>query len=201
MSKGMLGRLPLSAVRGPRATLEEMLASDDGEYWLENFNRFLRRETCWLTTESLLVEGHKTGPTTRWGVKLLHHERFTFFRWNEERVSLREISDLRRLPLPGEDADEKLLHKDVCAQLSQNFKVPANVSVLDFLLKNPGLVSMRWASFKLCFWGTVYTSTEDEDARYISSLRYDEEKKRWVDRRIRVRAALSDECRAVLLEI
>jgi hypothetical protein len=47
MSTGMLGRLPLSEVRGPRDTLEQNLAGEGGERWLKALNRFLRGENPW----------------------------------------------------------------------------------------------------------------------------------------------------------
>jgi hypothetical protein len=47
MSKGMLGMLPLSEVRGPRDTLEELLAGSDGPEVLEQLKRFNRKEPCW----------------------------------------------------------------------------------------------------------------------------------------------------------
>lgn len=47
MSKGMLGMLPLSAVQGPKATLDVMLAGADGPEVLEQLKRFTRREPCW----------------------------------------------------------------------------------------------------------------------------------------------------------
>ena len=40
----MLGMLPLSAVRGPRDTLEDHLAGQDGPLWFHWLNRFNRRE-------------------------------------------------------------------------------------------------------------------------------------------------------------
>lgn len=42
MSKGMLGLLKLSVVRGPLNDLNEKLASSDGPKWLEKLKRFLR---------------------------------------------------------------------------------------------------------------------------------------------------------------
>jgi hypothetical protein len=47
MVKAMLGNLPLSAVRGPRDSLEEKLAGDNGEEWLIALKRFLRKENPW----------------------------------------------------------------------------------------------------------------------------------------------------------
>lgn len=47
MPKGMLGMLPLSAVRGPRDTLDENLASDDGNLVLEELKKFNKRQPCW----------------------------------------------------------------------------------------------------------------------------------------------------------
>lgn len=43
MSKGMLGKLPLSAIRGPRDAFEEMLAGEHGPECLEAFKRFIRK--------------------------------------------------------------------------------------------------------------------------------------------------------------
>lgn len=43
----MLGKLPLSAVRGPRDTLEQCLAGESGERWLKALNQFLRGENPW----------------------------------------------------------------------------------------------------------------------------------------------------------
>lgn len=48
MSKGMLGMLPLSAVRGPRDTLDELLAGSEGERVLDELKKFNRREPCWI---------------------------------------------------------------------------------------------------------------------------------------------------------
>ena len=56
MSEGMLGRLPLAAVRGPRDTLEEHLAGKDGELWLTELNKFNARKTCWPVGET--VQAH-----------------------------------------------------------------------------------------------------------------------------------------------
>ena len=55
MPKGMLGMLPLSAVQGPKATLDERLAGADGAQWLEELKRFLRKEPTWWakTTETV----------------------------------------------------------------------------------------------------------------------------------------------------
>lgn len=47
MAQAMLGKLPLSAVRGPRDTLEEHLAGPDGPRWLEALKRFNRKENPW----------------------------------------------------------------------------------------------------------------------------------------------------------
>lgn len=44
MPKGMLGMLPLSAVRGPVDALYDNLAGDDGERWLAALKRFNRGE-------------------------------------------------------------------------------------------------------------------------------------------------------------
>lgn len=51
MSKGMLGKLLLSDVQGPRDDLENKLAGDDGPEWLVAFGKFLRRENPWERTE------------------------------------------------------------------------------------------------------------------------------------------------------
>ena len=51
MSKGMLGKLPLSAVRGPRDTLDELLAGGDGPVVLDELKKFNKRQTCWLPKE------------------------------------------------------------------------------------------------------------------------------------------------------
>jgi hypothetical protein len=48
MHKSMLGKLPLSEVQGPRDDLESKLAGGEGEVWLTEFKKFLRREPCWL---------------------------------------------------------------------------------------------------------------------------------------------------------
>jgi hypothetical protein len=45
--KGMLGKLPLSEIQGPRDDLEQRLAGDDGEKWLAALKRFLRKENPW----------------------------------------------------------------------------------------------------------------------------------------------------------
>ena len=47
MPEGMLGRLPLSAVRGPLAALMGSLASPDGEQVLAELKKFNRRESAW----------------------------------------------------------------------------------------------------------------------------------------------------------
>ena len=47
MTKGMLGKLPLSEIQGPRDDFEQKLAGDDGEIWFFEFKRFLRKEPTW----------------------------------------------------------------------------------------------------------------------------------------------------------
>jgi hypothetical protein len=47
MSTGMLGRLPLSAVRGPKDDLDNLLAGTDGETVLAEFKKFVKRQPCW----------------------------------------------------------------------------------------------------------------------------------------------------------
>ena len=43
----MLGRLPLSAVRGPKDDLDNLLAGTDGESVLAEFKKFVKRQPCW----------------------------------------------------------------------------------------------------------------------------------------------------------
>ena len=50
MSTGMLGRLPLSAVRGPKDDLDNLLAGTDGESVLAEFKKFVKRQPCWGPT-------------------------------------------------------------------------------------------------------------------------------------------------------
>lgn len=50
MSKGMLGMLPLSAVRGPKDDLDNLLAGTDGESVLAEFKKFVKRQPCWGPT-------------------------------------------------------------------------------------------------------------------------------------------------------
>src|SRR3990167_9942977 len=47
MSKGMLGMLPLSAVRGPKDDLDNLLAGTDGDAVLTEFKKFVKRQPCW----------------------------------------------------------------------------------------------------------------------------------------------------------
>ncbi|MFZ2555947.1 MAG: hypothetical protein WAZ27_01190 [Minisyncoccia bacterium] len=47
MSHGMLGKLSLSDVQGPRDTLEQHLAGPDGHLWLTEFKKYLRKEPTW----------------------------------------------------------------------------------------------------------------------------------------------------------
>ena len=50
MSTGMLGRLPLSAIRGPKDDLDNLLAGTDGESVLVEFEKFVKRQPCWGPT-------------------------------------------------------------------------------------------------------------------------------------------------------
>jgi hypothetical protein len=47
MSEGMLGKLPLSVVRGPRNDLDEKLAGEQGPMWITALKMLLRRENPW----------------------------------------------------------------------------------------------------------------------------------------------------------
>lgn len=47
MSTGMLGTLPLSAVRGPVDALYDNLASAEGQRVLDELKKFNRRQPCW----------------------------------------------------------------------------------------------------------------------------------------------------------
>ena len=47
MPKGMLGLLPLSEIQGPRDEFEVNLASAEGEMWLREFKKYLRKEATW----------------------------------------------------------------------------------------------------------------------------------------------------------
>jgi len=49
MSINMLGGLPLSEIQGPRDDFEQKLAGKEGELWLGEFKRFLRKEPCWTS--------------------------------------------------------------------------------------------------------------------------------------------------------
>lgn len=66
MSEGMLGRLTLSAVRGPRATLEDRLAGSDGEMWLDALKKFLRKQDPWAIVEPAKKQERKPRPIERW---------------------------------------------------------------------------------------------------------------------------------------
>ena len=57
MSEGMLGRLPLSVVRGPRDTLDQRLAGGNGENWLKALNRFLRGDNPWPIVSRVIDAG------------------------------------------------------------------------------------------------------------------------------------------------
>jgi hypothetical protein len=61
MPDGMLGRLPLSEVRGPRDDLETRLAGADGEFWLQALKRFLRKEDPWVTPDFTVWKTIKLG--------------------------------------------------------------------------------------------------------------------------------------------
>ncbi|MBI3074931.1 MAG: hypothetical protein HYY92_01815 [Parcubacteria group bacterium] len=67
MSKGMLGMLPLSEIRGPRDTLEEHLAGPDGPEILRQLKLFNRKEPCWMPlaspTRILKPDGYYTAVT------------------------------------------------------------------------------------------------------------------------------------------
>lgn len=52
----MLGKLPLSEFQGPRDDFEQKLAGDDGEIWLSEFKRFLRKEPTWRELSFVLVD-------------------------------------------------------------------------------------------------------------------------------------------------
>ncbi len=45
--QGMLGKLPLSEIQGPRDDFEQRLAGPDGPVWLEEFKKYLRKEKTW----------------------------------------------------------------------------------------------------------------------------------------------------------
>ncbi len=47
MSTGMLGRLPLSVLRGLKDDLDNLLAGTDGESVLAEFKKFVKRQPCW----------------------------------------------------------------------------------------------------------------------------------------------------------
>lgn len=51
MSHGMLGKLSLSDVQGPRDALEQHLAGPDGHLWLTEFKKYLRKEPTWQKHE------------------------------------------------------------------------------------------------------------------------------------------------------
>lgn len=66
MSEGMLGRLPLSTVRGPKATLDDRLAGSDGEEWLVALNKFLRRQNPWSAFDEPKKRERKPRPIRHW---------------------------------------------------------------------------------------------------------------------------------------
>ncbi|MDD5566642.1 MAG: hypothetical protein PHH01_00405 [Patescibacteria group bacterium] len=55
MSEGMLGKLPLSEIRGPRDDLEEKLSGAQGPMWLRAFKQFLRRENPWGIPNTIVI--------------------------------------------------------------------------------------------------------------------------------------------------
>lgn len=66
MSEGMLGKLPLSAVRRPKATLDERLAGSDGEEWLVALKKFLRKQNPWSASAEPMKQERKPRPIKRW---------------------------------------------------------------------------------------------------------------------------------------
>lgn len=56
MRKGMLGKLLLSAVQGPRDELERHLSGENGDVWLRELKKFLQREPCWVPWEDIVHE-------------------------------------------------------------------------------------------------------------------------------------------------
>lgn len=85
MSKGMLGLLALSEVRGPLSDLNEKLAGSNGPKWLADLKKFLRKQFTLLfgdsrSKEEVLAAGHYdwvgdvakafiASPQFRWGTK------------------------------------------------------------------------------------------------------------------------------------
>lgn len=55
MSEGMLGRLPLSAVRGPVDALYDNLASAKGEQVLAELKRFNKQQACYVSASTPLT--------------------------------------------------------------------------------------------------------------------------------------------------
>lgn len=50
-----------------------------------------------------------------------------------------------------------------------------NANVLDYLLKNQHLIPEEWKEKKVCFWGTIYCSPDNDHYEYVRSLYWDDE--------------------------
>ena len=62
MQVAMIGRLPLSSVQNLRDNLEQNLAGEDGEVWLEALETFLQKENPWPASSEEKILSLQTAP-------------------------------------------------------------------------------------------------------------------------------------------
>lgn len=163
MSKGMLGKLPLSEIRGPRDAFEERLAGEDGSKWLDAFKRFLRKENPWPVDDTAKRPSAKPRKERKrvidcdalpfvpegGGLAEAEHQvpgRVTgSFTWDPNKIALHLDPDQRDSSIVGTELIKRLAGKPV---------LPAQV--LDYLLAYPELLPEEWRGKCVFFWGTVY---------------------------------------------
>ena len=125
--------------RGPVADLLDKLSGENGEEWLENLKKLLRRGT-------FPVIDCDAAPYVpeRWQVE--EHHGLGILEWDPTKLSLY----LSKRQMGGKWILGHDLRKEIKA------KPVLNANVLDWLLAHPDHIPEEWKGKLVFFWGTIY---------------------------------------------
>lgn len=214
MSKGMLGTLPLRVVRGPRDSLEENLAGEEGSIWLKELKRFLRKESCWTDGKHSVIDCSADLADLFFeelGTPCVH-DNLGDFEWDLSRLVLYQHPS-QKGEMSEEDKfwryDSPWRHGPVLYRFLRRFsRTRANACILEYLLKYQGLIPREWRGKKICFWGTLINDEGrvhpgDPFAHCVSRvlyMEYHEKKRRWIWGHQQLQEGIDDTYYALLIE-
>ena len=180
--------VPLRFVQGHLKMLE------DG---MKTYLEYLRHEASHFVNGPLIVDANKEESSDEWSIVKFGDRKIGKFKWDMEKIQLTGIS------LTADQAAlcDLDLYQLILKRLQEEALVPATVGVMNFLLRNPELISGEWIGTNICFWGSPFAKRKEPAHLYIPCLSYNPDGEYWMRNMRRVLPATAKRRNALLLKV